>query len=196
VLDRLEPTPRVLALHAHDFEGMFSDLRELGEAIGADPRALEKSLRRRIETVTRRARGLRPKRVFCMEWLEPVYTTGHWVPQMVDMVRGRDVLAHPRKNSRRVEWADVVAAAPEALILMPCGLTMERTRKELPVAARRPEWARLPAVARGEVYQVDGPAYFNGAGPRLVDGLEILAEILHPAEFPRRHRRGWTKIGT
>jgi iron complex transport system substrate-binding protein len=195
VLDRLERRPRVLALHAHDFEGMFTDLRELAEAVGRDPGPLERALRCRIDRVARRSRGLRKKRVFCMEWLDPVYTTGHWVPEMVGRAGGREVLGRADRNSRRATWAEVVDAAPETLILMPCGLTMERARKELPVATRRPEWGRLPAVRRGEVFLADGPSYFNGAGPRLVDGLEILAEILHPEEFPRRHRRGWTRIG-
>lgn len=194
MLDRLDPRPRVLALHAHDFEGMFRDLRALGAALGRDAGTLERRLRARIERVRRRARGLPRRRVFCMEWFDPPYSTGHWVPEMVEMAGGRDDLALRKKDSRRVEWREIVAFAPEALILMPCGFTMERAARELPVLAARPEWGRLPAVRSGEVYLVDGPSYFNGAGPRLADGLEILAEILHPEAFPRRRRRGWRRV--
>ncbi|MFN3486482.1 MAG: ABC transporter substrate-binding protein [Planctomycetota bacterium] len=194
MLDRLDPPPRVLALHAHDFEGMFRDLRELGKAVGRDADPLERRLRGRIERVRRRARGLPRRRVFCMEWFDPPYTSGHWVPEMVEMAGGRDGLARRKKNSRRVEWPEIETFAPETLILMPCGFTMKRAERELDVLRARPEWDRLPAVRAGEVYLVDGPSYFNGAGPRLVRGLEILAEILHPQVFPRRTRRGWRRV--
>lgn len=195
MLDSVRPRPRMLALHAHDFEGMFRDLRELGAATGADAGPLERSLRRRIDRVKRVARGLRRVKVFCMEWLDPPYASGHWVPEMVSMSGGRDDLARARRDSARVEWPEIESYAPEKLILMPCGFTMKRTRRELSAVRARPEWRRLPAVRRGEVYLADGPSYFNGAGPRLVDGLEILAEILHPEAFPRRRRGGYAKIG-
>jgi iron complex transport system substrate-binding protein len=185
----------VVALHAHDFKGMFRDLRTLGRALGADARPLERSLRGRVGAVVARARRAPRRKVFCMEWLDPVYCSGHWVPEMVAMAGGRDDLARARKASARVEWTELAAAAPEKLILMPCGFTMERTRSELSVVRRRPEWARLPAVRSGEVYLADGPSYSNGAGPRLVDGLEILAGIIHPELFARRHRRGFVKLG-
>jgi iron complex transport system substrate-binding protein len=193
VLDAVRPAPRVVSLHAHDFEGMFRDLRRLAEAAGADAGPLERRLRARVDRVERRARGLRRKRVFCMEWLEPVYASGHWVPEMVEIAGGRDGLARKKRPSRRVEWEEIAAFAPEALILMPCGLTMERTRREAGVVTRRPEWRALPAVRAGDVWLADGPSYFNGAGPRLVDGLEILAGILHPERFPRP-RRGCRKL--
>ncbi len=195
MLDLVRPRPAVLALHAHDFEGMFADLRKLAEAVGVDARPLEARLRRRIGAVRRKAARLRPRPVFCMEWLEPIYASGHWVPEMVEMAGGRDDLARRGRDSARVEWADLVKSSPEKLILMPCGLTMARARRELAAVTRRPEWPLLPAVRAGEVYLADGPAYFNGAGPRLVDGLEILAAIIHPEAFPRRHRRGWVRIG-
>ena len=194
VLRLVAPRPRVLALHAHDFEGMFQDLRELGDLLGKDPRPLEKSLRRRIEAVTKKTRRLPKRRVFCMEWLDPVFASGHWVPEMVEMAGGRDPLATKGKESRRIEWQAVVDAAPEVVILMPCGLSRERTMHELPKVTSRPGWSTLPATASGEVYHADGPSYFNGAGPRLVDGLEILAEILHPDVFPRRRRQGYTRL--
>jgi len=194
VLKLVTPKPRVLALHAHDFEGMFADLRELGELVGKDARPLEKKLRARIAAAVRKSTKLRKKRVFCMEWMDPVFASGHWVPEMVEMAGGVDPLASKGKESRRIEWEAVVAAAPDVLILMPCGLSRERTLKELPKVTGRPGWASLPAVKAGEIYHADGPSYFNGAGPRLIDGIEILGEILHPDAFPRRHRQGWTRL--
>jgi len=192
VLAAVRPKPKVVPQHAHDFEGMFADLREFAKAAGADARELERSLRRRVEAVAKRARTLPKRRVFCLEWLDPPFASGHWVPEMVAMAGGADPLARPRRDSVRTTWEAVAAAAPEVLVVMPCGFTLDRTRRELPAAAARPEWASLPAVKNGEVYVADGHAYFNGSGPRLVDGLEILAEILHPETFtPRRHRRGY-----
>ena len=196
VLQLVTPKPRVLALHAHDFEGMFADLRELGDLLGKDARPLEKKLRRRIDVVVKKTKKLPKRRVFCMEWLDPVFASGHWVPEMVEMAGGHDPLASKGKESRRIEWRAVVEAAPEVLILLPCGLSRERTLRELPKVTERPGWGSLPAVRGGEVWHADGPSYFNGAGPRLVDGLEILAEILHPEVFPRRHRRGYTRLKT
>lgn len=194
VLRLVQPKPRVLALHAHDFEGMFQDLRELAELLGKDARPLEKSLRRRLDAVARKTRALPKRRVFCMEWLDPVFASGHWVPEMVERAGGRDLLGSKGKESRRIEWDAVVEAAPEVLILMPCGLSRERTLRELPKVTSREGWSTLPAVKAGEVYHADGPSYFNGAGPRLVDGVEILAEILHPGVFPRRHRKGYARL--
>src|SRR6185436_5877237 len=176
------------------FEGMFADLRELGDLLGKDSRPLEKALRRRLDAVVKKTRKLPKRRVFCMEWIDPVFASGHWVPEMVEMAGGRDPLASKGKESRRIEWQAVVDAAPDVLILMPCGLSRERTMRELPKATARPGLSTLPATASGEVYHADGPSYFTGAGPRLVDGLEILAEILHPDVFPRRHRRGYVRL--
>ncbi len=194
VLQLVKPKPQVLALHAHDFEGMFADLRELGELLGKDARPLEKALRRRMDAVVKKTRRLPKRRVFCMEWIDPVFASGHWVPEMVEMAGGVDPLATKGKESRRIEWKDVVVAAPEVLILMPCGFSREQTLRELPIAAARPGWAELPAVRNRRVYHAEGPSYFNGAGPRLIDGLEILAEILHPEAFARRHRRGYARL--
>jgi iron complex transport system substrate-binding protein len=194
VLKIVTPKPKVLALHAHDFEGMFADLRELADLLGKDSRPLEKKLRTRLDAVTKKTRKLAKRRVFCMEWIDPVFASGHWVPEMVAMAGGVDPLAEKGKESRRIEWKAVVDAAPEILILMPCGLSLEQTLKELPRAVARPGWAELPAVRNGRVWHAEGPSYFNGAGPRLVDGVEILAEILHPEVFPRRHRRGYSRL--
>jgi len=193
VLAAVQPRPRVVTQHAHDFEGMFADLRELADATKTDARPLEKKLRKRVEAVATRASKLPKRRVFCLEWLDPPFASGHWVPEMVAMAGGADALARPKRDSVRTTWEAVVEAAPEVLIVMPCGFTLERTRRELPSAASRPEWKSIPAVQSGEVYVADGHSYFNGSGPRLVDGLEIMAEIIHPKVFPRKHKAGYFK---
>jgi iron complex transport system substrate-binding protein len=184
VLAAVKPRPKVVPQHAHDFEGMFADLRELAEATGTDARPIERKLRRRVEAVRARAKKLPKRRVFCLEWLDPPFASGHWVPEMVAMAGGHDALARPKRDSVRTTWKAIADAAPDVLIVMPCGFTLERTLTELPRAELRPEW---------DVYVADGHSYFNGSGPRLVDGLEILSEILHPEAFPRKHRKGYFK---
>jgi iron complex transport system substrate-binding protein len=178
----------VVALHAHSVDGMFRDLDIVAKAAGVNASRLKKSLQTRIRHVTSRV-GKRPTphartpNVFCVEWLDPIFTTGHWVPELVELAGGRDVLARKSMPSRRVTWAEVAAARPEKLILMCCGFTPERTMSEFSALTRRRGWSKLPAVAAGEVYVADGPNLFNGAGPRLVDALEVLAEIIHPPLF-------------
>ncbi len=186
VVERLRT--KVVALHAHDLEGMFRDLRLVGEATGKDVRALERSLRKRLAALRRALKGVRRKRVFLMEWVDPLFAAGHWVPEMLALAGGRDDLARAKQASRRIEWSELSAWAPDVVIALPCGFSMERGRRELERLAGRPEWEALPAVQAGEVWLADGPSYFNGAGPRLVDGIELLAGILHPdrVERPRR----------
>lgn len=194
VLKIVTPKPKVLSLHAHDIEGMFADLRELGGALGKDAAPLEKKLRKRIDAVAKKTKSLPKRRVFLMEWIDPVFASGHWVPEMLEIAGGVDPLATKGKESRRIEWSAVVDAAPEVLILIPCGLSRAQAIKELPKAVARPGWSMLPAVKRGEVWHADGPSYFNGGGPRLVDGIEILAEILHPEAFPRKHKAAYARL--
>ena len=194
-LEGWKKKPEVLALHAHDLEGVFTDLGEVAQAASVDHRPLEEKYRARLERVRKKTKGIKKRKVFCIEWFEPVYSSGHWIPEMVEIAGGRDPIAKKGQDSTRVSWPRIVKSRPDKLILMPCGFTMSRARRELPVLTCRPEWAQLPAVQAGEVYLTDGPSYFNGGGLRLVDGLEILSEIIHPEIFPRKHRRGYARLG-
>jgi iron complex transport system substrate-binding protein len=191
---RVRPRPRTVTLTGKSLEGMFADLRKTAEAVGADPRPLERSLRARLGAVERRTRRLPRRRVFLMEWLDPVFASGHWVPEQAELAGGLDGLAR-RGKSRRLSWSELVDYAPEVLVAMPCGYSMERTKRDLAAVAARPGWEGIPAVKAGEVWVADGPAYFNGAGPRLVDGVELLASIFHPGAFPKRGKGAvrWTR---
>jgi len=123
-------------------------------------------------------------------------TAGHSVPEMIRLAGGQDVLGREGQPSERVEWACIAAAAPDVVVLMPCGFALERTIEEHARTARPPEWSGLPAVQAGQVYAVDGSAYFNRPGPRIVTGVRILAEILHPGRFPRTTPPGaWRRLG-
>lgn len=182
-LSALPARPQVLALHPHTIEEMLEEIRLIGERTGRVERAdtLIHEFRARLWRVRERlGRVTRRPRVFCLEWIEPPMAAGHWVPEMVERAGAREILGRAGAPSRRVTWKEIAAAAPEVLVLMPCGFPIARTRRELPRLTAQPAWVTLPAVRAGRVYLVDGPAYFNGAGPRLIDGIELLAGLCHP----------------
>jgi iron complex transport system substrate-binding protein len=186
LLKSLPSKPQILWLTPKNIEQIFDNLRDLGgatdrseiaEALIADGRArLGK-----IEAVTRDLVS-RP-RVFCMEWMDPVYCCGHWVPEMVRIAGGFDKLGREGTDSIRLRWEDVVEWKPEVLIVMPCGFGLEKAVDESRRLAGYPGWDDLPAVRNGRVYTVDANAYFARPGPRVVEGTELLAHLLHPELF-------------
>ena len=133
--------------------------------------------------------------MFAMEWLDPPFTAGHWVPEMIRLAGGRDELAREGCPSSQIDWSRIAEHDPEIVILMPCGFTLERTSEEFARVTLPDEWLGLSAVRSRHVYAVNGSAYFNRPGPRIVEGLEILAEIMHPELFPRTMARGaWQRL--
>lgn len=185
--------PRVLNLEPRRLEDVFADVASVAEAMGRPERAgpAVRALRERVKVIAEgsaRAAG-RPS-VFLMEWADPVFCTGHWGPELVDLAGGRDVLGRAGEPSVRAEWEAVRAADPEVLVLACCGHGVERTLRDVPLLEARPGWPSLRAVRAGRVYACDGSAYFSRPGPRLVDSLEILAEAIHPelwaGRFPAR----------
>lgn len=177
--------PRVLSLDAGRLDEMLADIVRVAGAAGVSDlgeRAV-RDLRARLESVRQRTSGLPDRRVACLEWLDPPYNAGHWVPEMVELAGGVEVISRKGEFSRRVEWDEVVRAAPEVLALMPCGFGPERSLQEIGLLSRLPGWESLPAVRTGEVWAVDGNSYFSRPGPRLVQGVELLAQILHRSEL-------------
>jgi len=164
--------PLVVSLDASSIEGMLEDLRRVGAALGreADASALGNDLRRRMRRTERLAARPRP-RVACLEWLDPPFNAGHWVPEQVRLAGGLDVLGTAGERSREIAWDEVRAARPDVVISMPCGWDAVR-------AAREAE--TLGDLDGARLFGVDGAAYFSRPGPRLVDGIELLASILHP----------------
>jgi len=184
----LEKRPEVLSLDPCFLGDVLRAIQGVAMAarIPEQAKPVVSGLRRRIERVAERAKEaeVRP-RVACLEWLDPLYTAGHWVPELVELSGGRDVLAVKGEPSRKISWEQVVAAQPEVLVLMPCGFDIPRTLKELEIVTGRPGWGDLPAVKAGRAYAVNGQAYYNRFGPRLVEGLEFLAHLIHPDLFPK-----------
>ena len=182
----LPKKPQILWLTPTSLEEIFANVRELGEATGRAKEAEEliAAGRVRLEKTAAVTRDLshRP-RVFCMEWLDPVYCSGHWVPEMVRLAGGVDALARAGEDSVRIPWDEVVAWAPEVLIVTPCGFSLEKVIEQAQQLVNYPGWSDLPAVREGRVYAVDANSYFARPGPRVVDGAELLAHLIHPRLF-------------
>jgi iron complex transport system substrate-binding protein len=177
--------PRVLSLNGVTLEQVLEDVVLVAKETGASARgsALVGGLSERLEAVRRRIAVVqaRPK-VLCMEWLDPVWSAGHWIPEMVELAGGREELGMPGGPSRQVDWLDVVDYAPEVIVMMPCSLDLDRVAAEFDVLRRLPAWDSIPAVRSRKVYAGHTDLY-SRSGPRLVDGVELLARILHPDVF-------------
>lgn len=186
VLRLLRPNPEILWMTPKSLAGIEQNIRDLGQATGRSEQAedLIASGRTRLEKVAAATRDLpsRP-RVFCLEWLDPVYCSGHWVPEMVKIAGGVDQLGHQGTDSIRISWDDVRQWAPEVLVIMPCGFNLETVVEQTPQLFNGPGWSDLPAVREGRVYAVDANSYFARPGPRVVDGAELLAHLIHPELF-------------
>ena len=190
--------PRVLSLDPKTLGDVWDDMLRVASALGAAERgrALAAELAERVSQVAEQSQRLRDKpRVACVEWIEPLMGAGNWMPELVTLAGGRPAFGETGAHSPWLEWEALVAADPDVIFLMPCGFDIERTRGELAPFLDRSGWSELRAVREGRVYVGDGNQYFNRPGPRLVDSLEILAEILHPDHFPARYRgSGWQSL--
>jgi len=185
----LDPPPRVVSLSSTTLAGVFADILAVGAAAGrlAKAREVVARLQARCDSVACRTRALAPAagqpRVAMIEWLDPPMAAGNWVPEMVRLAGGDDVLGHAGEHSHWIGWDDVAAADPDVVVLVPCGFTLDRVLAEAASAAVRPHLESLRAFSQDRVWAVDGHHLFNRPGPRLVDSLEVLAEIVHPGTF-------------
>ena len=182
----LPKAPRILSMNPTSLGGMLDATVEVGEAVGRGAEAREgvASLRERLARVEEATAELPRPSTGCIEWLDPPFSAGHWVPEMVRLAAGEELFAGEGEPSARLSWDEVFEAAPEVLVFMPCGFDAARTVEEARALAARPGWSDLPAVREGRVWAVDANSYFSRPAPRLVEGVEILARILHPEVFP------------
>ena len=188
---RLPRMPAILSLNPHSLSDVLEDISRVGAATGRETaaEALVQDLRRRIDEVGIREPEYRP-RVVCLEWFEPLYVAGHWVPELVTLAGGFDPLGRKGEPSFKIEWQSVLDAKPDVILLMPCGFDVRRAVKESTPLRNLNGWNDLPAVKTGNVYALNGSAYFSRPGPRLVNGLEILARIIRPEQA------GWSAAPT
>ena len=178
--ERLGSRPRLISLDPSTVGEVLADLPRLAEAAGVAEAGerLAADLGERLAAVEEAVEGARRPRVAALEWLDPVYIGGHWVPQMVELAGGEDVLGMPGEKSRTADWAEVESASPEVVVSMPCGLYAEQA------AVETMRWRRHLALLGAKVYAVDAAAYFSRPGPRLVEGVELLGHLLHPELVP------------
>jgi iron complex transport system substrate-binding protein len=183
----LPKTPQVVSLNPTSLTDVLHDMLMVGEVTGTAARAQAAvaAMQQRIDSIRQRAAQATARpRVFCLEWMEPLFVSGHWIPEMVEIAGGVDGIGNHGTPSTQITWERVRAYQPEVVILMPCGADVAQTLSELHRLRTMPGWSELPAVQQARVYAVNAGAYFSRSGPRLVDGLGLLAQIIQPALFP------------
>ena len=189
----------IVSLEPSTLGDILATISLVGRLTGREERAahLVAALQARIDAVAARAaRATRRPRVYCMEWIDPPFRAGHWIPEMARLAGGEEVLGRAGEPSTRVTWQEVAAAAPDVVVVMPCGFDTERAERELDAVQEQPQWRGLPAVRGGAVWVGDGAAYFARPGPRMVDGLEMLAHALHPTLFPAPAPRDLRRVAS
>lgn len=186
----LEAPVEIVALASMRLGDVWDDIARVGVALDVDASPVCESLQARVAAIAMRASALPAKRVLTIEWSDPPMSAGNWVPELVAAAGGIDVLGASGANAPVIDIAAVQAADPDAIVLMPCGYDLARSATDGRALMADAAWSGLRAARAGAVYATDGNAFFNRPGPRLVEALEILAEILHPAEFDFGHRGG------
>lgn len=187
--------PQLVSLEPQGLSDVWADIRRIAEALGDPERGddLIRRLKLRMGTISQTTRTL-PERpaVACIEWIDPLMAAGNWMPQLVEMAGGVNLFGSAGKHSPWITWGQLREKDPEVIIVLPCGWDIRRSREQMPKLTQEPTWADLRAVRGRRVYLTDGNQFFNRPGPRLVESLEILAEILHPAMFHFGHEgKGW-----
>src|ERR1700678_1905322 len=189
--------PKLVALEPNALADVWRDIRRVAAACGVAERGDEvvAGLQARMRRISERAQAAQHRpRVACIEWHEPLMAAGNWVPELVELANAENLFGKAGLHSPWMIWEELVASDPDVIVSMPCGFDLERTRQEMYWLTERPGWRDLRAVQSGEVYLADGNQYMNRPGPRMVESLEILAEILHPDVFEARlEGRGWER---
>lgn len=182
--EALPTRPQIVSLNPHSLEDIFSDIIRIGEVTDkkSTADAMVNELRQRIARVGA-LNNMQSPRVVCIEWFDPIYVAGHWVPEIITLAGGRDILGRTGGDSYAISWDAIVDADPDVILLMPCGFDVRRTVREADPLRNLPGWNSLRAVKTEQVYALNGNGYYSRPGPRLVKGLEILAHLLHPKDI-------------
>ncbi|MGW4823071.1 cobalamin-binding protein [Streptomyces sp. NPDC004227] len=177
----LDAGTRVLSLEPRTLDDVLDCLVTVGDLLGVRERAQRRrdELQARLARVRGAVAGLDRPRIVAIEWLDPLWPAGHWVPEQITTAGGEPLLAAPGEHTKPMTWEAVRAAQPDVVLVLPCGFPPERTLREAALLTGLPGWTDLPAVRSGRVWVLDGPSYFNRPGPRVVRGAEVLAQVLH-----------------
>ncbi|HKA06640.1 MAG TPA: cobalamin-binding protein [Gemmataceae bacterium] len=189
VVAGMRSRPKIVSLNPNSLADIWDDMCAVAAGCAVPNRGekLVTGLQRRMADVAERAKRLPRPTVACIEWIDPLMAAGNWVPELVELGGGVNLFGEAGKHSPWMTWGDLVRRDPDVIVVMPCGFDLALTKTELPSLARRPEWESLKAVRMGRVWAADGNAYFNRPGPRLVEALEMLAEVLHSDAFRFGH---------
>jgi iron complex transport system substrate-binding protein len=182
----LDKQAHIISLQPNSLEDIFNNILEVAAALNVASKGdqLIADLQERVGIVRHKLKFIENKpTVACIEWLEPMMVSGNWVPELVGIAGGVSVLAEAGKHSPFIQWNDIQLQDPEVIIVMPCGFSIARTLTEIDLLLQLPGFAELKAVKNDRLYIADGNQYFNRPGPRIVDSIEILAEIIHPKQF-------------
>ena len=197
VAEWLGERPRIVSLAPYALSDVFEDTVRVAAALGDRKRGEETvaKLRMRMDAIAERARSAKSRPTFaCIEWIDPMMSAGNWMPELVEMAGGTNLFGKAGEHSPWMKFEELAAANPEVIMVSPCGFSMKRSREELPTLTGNLQWKELRAVRDGKVYLADGNQYFNRPGPRIVESLEILAEMLHPEIFKFGHEgSGWAR---
>jgi iron complex transport system substrate-binding protein len=188
---------RIVSLQPDRLADVWADIVRVAEALGVPDRgaSLIARLQGRMRAIADQTAALQPPTVACLEWIDPLMAAGNWMPELVEMAGGVNIFGVAGKHSPAMTWEQLWRSNPEVIVALPCGLDLERTRRELAMLTCRSEWSGLHAVRSARVYVTDGNQYFNRPGPRLVESLEMLAEMLHPGYFQfGHHGNGWQRF--
>jgi len=184
---RLPGNPQVVSLQPANLVGILDDILTVAQAAHCPERGerLVAELRARLDRVVEAVHGQPRPRVFALEWLDPPFAAGHWVPEMIALAGGKEVLGRPGQKSFRAKWEEIIAAQPEVILLIPCGYLASAIEPEFAALPKPPGWETIPAVRSGRIYALDAHSYFSRPGPRVVEGIEQLAVVLHPKDGGR-----------
>ena len=177
--------PQVISLQPDLLQEVWDDVARVASILGVDPKPVLDKLQSRLDVISSKVKDVERPTVVAIEWTEPLMVGANWIPELIEIAGGKPLLSVGGQHSPHIDWNSLVDADPDIIVIMPCGFDLQRTERESQVLTKHPQWQSLSAVKQNRVFIVDGNAYFNRPGPRLVDSAEILAEIFHPELFDR-----------
>ncbi|WP_319422664.1 cobalamin-binding protein [Pleurocapsa sp. FMAR1] len=184
--------PQVISLQPNLLHQVWTDIERVAQTLGVEAQPVLNKLQSRLDAIANKIKDNEKPTVVALEWTEPLMVAGNWIPELIEIAGGKPLLSFKGEHSPYLFWESLIEIEPEIIVIMPCGFDLKRTEKESQVLTQHPGWKSLKAVKNGKVFVVDGNAYFNRPGPRLVDSAEILAEIFHPQLFDFGHRgKSW-----
>ena len=194
----LDKESRIVSLQPNKLDDIFEDIKTVAQALDVTDagNVLVEDLQERVDIIRHKLKYVESRpTVACIEWLEPLMVSGNWIPEVISTAGGSSILAEAGKHSPFVKWEDIQQANPDVIVVMPCGFSIERTMREINILLDLPGFAELSAVKNNRLYITDGNQYFNRPGPRIVDSIEIIAEIIHPKLFNFGYEgNGWIKF--